>query len=72
MDVYGVLDTPSYRNLVVMISPCNYIAQEKGETLDDIDPECVPDLDAQKAYLGSPVFHMVVNYAEIDPTSYGD
>ena len=64
---------PNYvTNLELLYMPCNYVHNMLGYTKDSVTPECIPDLEAQKTYLGPLKVPLYFNEEILITDSFGD
>ena len=54
-----------------MYVPCNYVHNEYGYTNDSVHEECIPDLEAQKEYLGPLLIPMYFNEEVLISDNFG-
>ena len=69
IEIYGGDNDEQHQKISVLMVPCNY--QHPNYPVP-IHPECIADLEAQKAYLGAINWKIYHTQESFNPNGYGD
>ena len=70
IEIYGGDNDEEHQKISLLMVPCNYLHPNYPE--DTIHPECIADLEAQKAYLGPLNWKIYHTQESFNPNGYGE